>query len=99
MQILFNTNYNVAPLASTTTGVYVAKTDNQSYQNAFALAIDTELFGSKDTIINGLNCLAESMYFEANLGTQAPEDYTLDFYASFDNLFIIDQTGYVSSRA
>jgi hypothetical protein len=97
--LLFNTNYNVAPLASTTTGVYVAKTDNQSYQNAFALAIDTELFGSKDTIINGLNCLAESMYFEANLGTQAPEDYTLDFYASFDNLFIIDQTGYVSSRA
>lgn len=92
-------NYNVAPTADTTTGVLALKTGLTSYQNAFAISIDTELFGSKDTVINGLNCLAESMYFEANIATQTDADYTLDFFASFDNLFIVDQTGYVSSRA
>jgi hypothetical protein len=97
--LLNTTNYNVAPSASLTTGVLAISTDLNSYKNAFALGVDLELFGSKDTIINGLNCLAESLYFEANLSTSVGSDITLDFFASFDNLFIVDQTGYVSSRA
>jgi hypothetical protein len=97
--LLFANNYNVAATADTSTGVLALKAAGQSYQNAFALALDFELFSSKDTIINGLNCLAESLYFEANIVTAPGEAYTLDFYACFDNLFIIDQTGYVSSRA
>ena len=97
--LLNTTNYNVAPSASLTTGVLAISTDLNSYKNAFALGVDLELFGSKDTIINGLNCLAESLYFEANLSTSVGADITLDFFASFDNLFIVDQTGYVSSRA
>lgn len=97
--ILNATNYNVAPAANTSTGVLALSTGALSYQNAFGVGIDLELFGSKDTIINGLNCLAESMYFEANISTDPGADFTLDFYASFDNLFIVDSTGYVSSRA
>jgi len=97
--LLNATNYNVAPTASAGTGVFAVRTGLNSYQNAFAISIDTELFGSKDTVVNGLNCLAESMYFEANITTDTDADYTLDFFASFDNLFIVDQTGYVSSRA
>jgi hypothetical protein len=97
--LLFTTNYNVAVAGSTTTGVFSLSSGNGSFQNAFALAVDLELFGSKDTVINGLNCLAESMYFEANISTDPGADFTLDFFASFDNLFILDSTGYMSSRA
>jgi hypothetical protein len=97
--LLNTSNYNVAVTANTTTGVLAVSTDLNSYKNAFALGIDFELFGSKDTVINGLNCLAESLYFEANISTDPGADFTLDFFASFDNLFIVDQTGYVSSRA
>lgn len=97
--LLMTTNYNVAISANTGTGVFEISSGLNSYKNAFALAVDLELFGTKDTIINGLNCLAESMYFEANIATDPGADITIDFFASFDNLFIIDQTGYVSSRA
>jgi hypothetical protein len=97
--LLFTTNYNVAPAANTSTGVFAPATTTGSFQNAFALSVDLELFGSKDTVINGLNCLAESMYFEANISTDPGADFTLDFFASFDNLFILDSTGYMSSRA
>lgn len=97
--LLFTTNYNVAVAGNTSTGVLALATGNNSYLNAFALSVDLELFGSKDTVINGLNCLAESMYFEANISTDPGADFTLDFFASFDNLFIVDSTGYVSSRA
>jgi len=97
--LLFTNNYNVAVAANTTTGVLALSAGNNSYLNAFALSVDLELFGSKDTVINGLNCLAESMYFEANISTDPGADFTLDFYASFDNLYILDSTGYMSSRA
>jgi hypothetical protein len=97
--LLFTTNYNVAVAANTSTGVFALSTGNSSYVNAFAIAVDLELFSSKDTVINGLNCLAESMYFEANISTDPGADFTLDFFASFDNLFICDSTGYMSSRA
>jgi hypothetical protein len=97
--LLFTTNYNVAVAANTSAGVFALSTGNSSYVNAFAIAVDLELFSSKDTVINGLNCLAESMYFEANISTDPGADFTLDFFASFDNLFICDSTGYMSSRA
>ena len=97
--LLNATNYNVGASVATNSIVNSVSTGANSYKNAFGLAVDLELFGSKDTIINGLNCLAESMYFEANISADPGADYTLDFYASFDNLFIVDSTGYVSSRA
>jgi hypothetical protein len=97
--LLFTTNYNIAVTANTSAGVFALSTANNSYINAFALAVDLELFASKDTVISGLNCLAESMYFEANISTDPGADFTLDFFASFDNLYIVDSTGYMSSRA
>lgn len=97
--LLFATNYNVAPAVNNTTGILAISENINSYKNAFALSVDLELFGSNQTVINGLNCLAESMYFEANISTDPGADFTLDFFASFDNLFILDSTGYMSSRA
>jgi hypothetical protein len=97
--LLNATNYNVAVAANTGTGVLGLSAGNASYANAFGIGIDLELFQSKDTIINGLNCLAESLYFEANISTDPGADFTLDFYASFDALYIVDSTGYVSARA
>jgi hypothetical protein len=97
--LLNATNYNVAVAGNTSTGVLGLSAGALSYENAFGVGIDLELFQSKDTIINGLNCLAESLYFEANISTDPGSDFTLDFYASYDALFIIDSTGYVSARA
>lgn len=97
--LLFSTNYNVAISTNNGTGVFSLKTDSLSYQNAFASAIDLELFNSKETSINGLNCLQDSLYMETNIASDPGADITVDFFASFDNLYIIDQTGYVSSRA
>jgi hypothetical protein len=91
-------NYNVGVVASAGTGVNAISTGTESFKNAFSVGLDLELFSSKDTIINGLNCLSESMYFECNISADPGADVTLDFYSLFDNLFIIDQTGYVSSR-
>lgn len=91
-------NFNVAPAVNTGTGVNAISTGTESFKNAFAMGLDLELFSSKDTIINGLNCLSESMYFECNISTDPGADITLDFYAIFDNLYIIDQSGYISSR-
>ena len=96
--LLNNSNYNVAITANTGTGVYAISTGTESFRNAFAIGLDLALFSSKDTIINGLNCLSESMYFECNISTDPSADITLDFFSVFDNLFIIDTTGYVSSR-
>jgi hypothetical protein len=97
--LLNATNYNVAVAGNSATGVLGLSAGALSYENAFGVGIDLELFQSKDTIINGLNCLAESLYFEANISTDPGADFTLDFFASFDALFIIDSTGYVSARA
>lgn len=97
--LLNASNYNVAVAANTGTGVLALSTANASYANAFGVGIDLELFQSKDTIINGLNCLAESLYFEANISTDPGADFTLDMYSSFDQLYICDSTGYLSARA
>ena len=91
-------NYNVGPVANTGTGVLAVSTGTESFKNAFSIGLDLELFSSKDTIINGLNCLSESMYFEANISADPGVDVTLDFYSAYDSLYIIDQTGYVSAR-
>jgi hypothetical protein len=97
--LLFVNNYNVAATVDTNSGVFALRTALDSYKNAFAIAIDMELSNSRDVSIQGLNCLGESMYFEANISSTTSEQYTIDFFSCFDNLFIIDQTGYVSSRA
>lgn len=91
-------NFNIAPSSNTNTGVFAPGAQTESFKNAFAIGLDLELFTSKDTIINGLNCLSESMYFEANVSATPGADFTLDFFSLYDNLFIIDQSGYVSSR-
>lgn len=91
-------NYHVGITANAGTGVVALSTGTESFKNAFAMGLDLELFSSKDTIINGLNCLSESMYFEANISADPGADITLDFYSQFDQLYVIDQTGYVSSR-
>lgn len=102
---LFNyNNYNVSIATATSTalsvtGVNLISTGTESFKNAFCIAIDTELYSSKDTIINGLNTLnGENVYFEANISQDPSADVTLDFITLFDNIFIIDSTGYVSSR-
>jgi len=96
--LLNNTNYNVGLAASPGTGVFAISTGTESFKNAFSIGLDTELFSSKDTIINGLNCLSESLYFETSISTDTGVDVTLDFFSIADGLYILDQAGYLSVR-
>lgn len=97
--LLTSVNYNVATSADASSGVNAVSTGLSSYLNAFAIAFDLELFNGSEVIVKGLNCLSESMYLELSLSGATTENINIDFFASFDNIFIIDQTGYVSSRA
>lgn len=97
--LLNNNNFNVAATGNTSTGVFAVSTGAESYKNAFALGIDTELYNPQSgVIVNGLNCLAESTYFQANITTNPADDFTLDFISLYDCVFILDQSGYLSSR-
>lgn len=97
--LLNNNNFNVAATGNTSTGVFAVSTAAESYKNAFAIGIDTELYNPQSgVIVNGLNCLAESTYFQANITTNPGDDFTLDFISLYDCVFILDQSGYLSSR-
>lgn len=97
--LLNNNNFNVSIAASTSTGVFAISTLTESYKNAFAMGIDTELYNPQSgVIVNGLNCLAESTYFQANINASVGDDVTLDFISLYDCVFILDQSGYLSSR-
>jgi hypothetical protein len=92
-------NYNVSVAsASIATGVEAGYTTINSYKNAFAVAVDLQLFHSQTEIITGINCLNESIYFQASSGGVGSNNFSLDFFCLFDALFIVDQTGYISLR-
>jgi hypothetical protein len=68
-----------------------------SYTNGFAMAIELESFaGRTDAIISGMNTLSTNCFFEgsitSNIGAtniSTSVNYTLDFYANFDIIFML----------
>lgn len=91
------TEYNVrdtvaaAPVNGITSGV-------GSYANGFAIAQELEGFSNRsDLIICGLNCLSSQVYFEFNSGTGGTAQ-TLDFFAAFDTILVLDNSGLLSAR-
>jgi hypothetical protein len=96
-------NFNVSiATANPATGVYSITTNisdtTNSFKNAFAGAIDLQLFHSQTEIITGINCLNDSIYFNCSIPTGSSSAFNLDFFCLFDGLWIVDQTGYVSLR-
>ena len=98
-QINFET-FNVADAADPTTGVLAAYTGLNSYKNAFCAAIELCAFSNKtDVILSGFNTLSCNMFIQAEFSqaTDAATTYTLDTFACFDQIFIIEM-GILSVR-
>jgi hypothetical protein len=95
--------YHVADTADTTvgsSGVVAGSTDISSYKNAFAIAIELELWNQRsDVMLSGMNTLSQQVFFECNIANMGAASYTLDFYANYDHILVLDpQTGLLSVK-
>ena len=79
--------------------VQTTSTGSSSYQQAFAIAQELESFSNRsDILISGMNTLASQVFFEGNIGSTGPTSaYTLDFYANYDQIIILEN-GIMSAK-
>ena len=95
--------FNVAHTADATTvgggGILAANTGNNGHKNAFGYSQELETFSQRsDVLLSGVNTLSSQVFFEANIGTTAPNvAYTLHFYANYDHVLVL-QDGILSVR-
>ena len=69
-----------------------------SHMNAFAIAQEFESFAQRsDILISGMNTLSQQIFFEANINTAPLSIYTLDIFAQYDHILII-QNGLLSVK-
>jgi len=97
--------YNVAETAVAADQVIVGKggtdaaTASTSYQNAFAIAQELESFAQRsDVLISGLNTNSSTVFFEGNVSTAPSAQYTLNIYAAYDHILVIDPNGLISIK-
>ena len=95
--------YNVADTADTSVGgggVLAAYTDANSYKNSFAIALELELWNQRsDVMLSGMNTLSQQVFFECNIANMGNATYTLDFYANYNHILVLDpQTGLLSVK-
>lgn len=88
--------YFTAKTASTSNGpVTVAGTDSTA---AFAIGQEFTTFsGRTDVLLCGMNTLSSNIFFEAEVTSSGNDSMTLNFFANYDILFVI-QDGILSSR-
>jgi hypothetical protein len=86
--------YNVADAAvalNQTVGIG-SNVEANSYKNGFVIAQELESFAQRsDVLLSGMNTLSSQVFFEAQITTAPTTDYTLDFYAWYDHIMVIDQ--------
>ena len=105
-------SYNICDLSDNAVGdasgnkctVLSPFTTTNSYKNGFAISVELESFAQRnDTILSGMNTLGSQVFFEANIqsagtnGTGTLAAYTLDFYAYYDMILIL-QDGLLSAK-
>ena len=92
----FNVQDAAADTTVTSVGISTVNTGANSFKNAFAIAQELEMWAMR--IISGMNTLSSQVFFEATIGATAPTTaYTVDFYANFDVIFILEN-GLLSAR-
>ena len=88
--------YNVADATVTNcpqiaVGTAANQTSN-SYLNGFVIAQELESFAQRsDVLLSGMNTLSSQVFFETQINTAPGTAYTLDFYAWYDHIMVIDQ--------
>jgi len=92
---LISTEYNVADTAVTDCPQTAVQTGANSYKNGFVIAQELESFAQRsDVLLSGMNTLSSQVFFEAQITTPltgATTTYSLDFYAWYDHIMVIDQ--------
>lgn len=99
--------YSYSPVATAATGTCVAAatgaggvtyTPSNTQQNGFVIAQEMESFALRnDVLLSGYNTLSQQVFFEANINNAIGQAYTLDFYANYDHILVIEQ-GIISCR-
>ena len=99
------TEYNVAGAAVALDQVTAglggtnAATAYTSYQNSFCIAQEVESISQRsDLLISGLNTNSSTVFFEGNITTAPTVAYTLNMFAAYDHILVIDPNGLISVK-
>jgi len=88
----------LTPATAFTTGVYGPSATSSSYLNGFLIGQELESFALRsDVLLSGYNTLSQNIFFEAQINTPTPTAYTLNFFAGFDQIIVIEN-GIMSVR-
>ena len=84
--------YNVADAVVADCPQIAIGTAFNSYKNGFVIAQELESFAQRsDVLLSGMNTLSSQVFFETQINTAPGTAYTLDFYAWYDHIMVIDQ--------
>lgn len=93
--------YNVADAADTNGGgVVVASTTSNSKNNAFVLSSEFESCSNRnDVMLSGVNTLNLTVFHDMTLGsTNLSASWTLNYFAQYDHILVLDPTGIYSVK-
>ena len=86
------TEYNVADATITNCPQVALQTGANSYNNGFVIAQEMESFAQRsDVLLSGMNTLSSQIFFETTINTAPGNTYTLDFFAWYDHIMVIDR--------
>lgn len=78
--------------------VFPISTAASSYLNGFLIGQEMESFANRsDILLSGYNTLSQQIFFEAQINTAPSAAYTLNIFANYDHILILDQ-GILSVR-
>jgi hypothetical protein len=87
------TEYNVwDDSAVAKLGIATKKATTESYNNAFAIAQELEVYSTRnDVILQGINTVGQNIFFDCNINITGPTAaYILNFFANFDVILVIE---------
>ena len=84
--------YNVGDATITNCPQVGPQTGVLSYGNGFVIAQEMESFAQRsDVLLSGMNTLSSQIFFETTINTAPTNTYTLDFFAWYDHIMVIDR--------
>jgi hypothetical protein len=84
--------YAVADVAIANCPQVAVSVTANSYKNGFVIAQELESFAQRnDVLLSGMNTLSSQIFFETTINTAPATTYTLDFFAYYDHILVLDR--------
>jgi hypothetical protein len=84
--------YGVADVVVPNCPQVAVQTGANSYKNGFVIAQELESFAQRnDVLLSGMNTLSSQIFFESTINTAPATTYTLDFFAYYDHILVLDR--------